>query len=547
MRFRSCLFTLPSILFSLYLTPRAWSAVLWQIGVPDGSYRDLAIAGNYPQFPGAFPNDVDYRVGGSTASKDWPFIHPGPGDHWAGSRVHPFRIRFDLKTAPTDACRLLVHLVDTQAGAPFLEARINQQTVYRFDTEPGKSDAALTDPRAGQHSTVSVPFPAKLLRPGENSIVLSVVGDRSWILYDAIVLESGPEIPAEPRIGAIAVTVNEKAGSADVRFRNTGCEGDVGWSIGGGARTRMHLLPGPNRITVPVPTDSVQQKITFQTRDGEASASLAPRHTVWKIGATDRSYYEFAIAGHWSDYYTDFPRDVNYHVGASKPERDWPYVHPGPSDSFWAGGKRHPFRIVFSLGAKPAGVHELIVNTVDRQPRANAPVLEVNINGRQAMRFALPSGASDDSLKNPAAGRPYKLTVPFPADYLSAGSNVITLTVVEGSWLLYDSVSLDEGSSVADSPVLSTLRAATTPDFKEEGGFQRQVVRVSVFNGGAAGKATVRISGGGAAGQGILLAPGPNAFDILIPPLERPTPLKVTVSAGGADEIIWIEGLPGRQ
>jgi hypothetical protein len=515
--------------------------------VPDGGYRDLAIAGNYPRFPGAFPNDVDYRVGGSTASKDWPFIHPGPGDHWAGSRVHYFRIRFDLKTAPTDACRLLVHLVDAQAGAPILEVRINQEAVYRFDTEPGKSDASLTDPRAGQHSTIAVPFPARLLRLGENSIVLSVVGDRSWILYDAIVLESGPEIPAEPRIGAIAVAVDERRGLADVRFRNTGCEGDVDWSIGGGALKRLHVLPGPNRLTVDAAPDDLRKVITFSTRSGAASAALAPRHTLWKIGTTDRSYYELAIAGRWSDYYTDFRNDVNYHVGVSTPERDWPYIHPGPSDSFWAGGRRHPFRISFSLGAKPVGVQELVLNLVDTQPRANSPLLEVTINGRQPMRFALPSGGSDDSMKNPAAGHPYRLAIPFPADYLAPGSNVITLTVVEGSWLLYDSVSLDSGAPSPDSPVLSELRAETLPELKQAAGFARQVVRVTLRNGGAMGTGTIRITGAASGGQPILLAPGANAFEVLVPTLEAPAPLKVTVSAGGRDEMIWIEGLPGRK
>ena len=58
---------------------------------------------------------------------------------------------------------------------------------------------------------------------------------------------------------------------------------------------------------------------------------------LFEIGKEDHSYLEFALA---PDKYTEFLSSFTgekgvYKVGYSKPEKDWPYVLPGPNDS-WA-------------------------------------------------------------------------------------------------------------------------------------------------------------------------------------------------------------------
>ena len=61
-------------------------ATVFQIGKPDGDYAEFALAGDFNAYTRQFPHDVDFVVGQSDAKRDWPFIHPGPTDAWAGGR-----------------------------------------------------------------------------------------------------------------------------------------------------------------------------------------------------------------------------------------------------------------------------------------------------------------------------------------------------------------------------------------------------------------------------------------------------------------------------
>src|ERR1700739_4000621 len=72
------------------------TAIIFLIGGPGHDYHDLAIAGNYAQYPDKFPNDVNYIVGQSKPDQDWPYILPGPADSWAGNRQHKFTIHFQV-------------------------------------------------------------------------------------------------------------------------------------------------------------------------------------------------------------------------------------------------------------------------------------------------------------------------------------------------------------------------------------------------------------------------------------------------------------------
>jgi len=75
--------------------------VVWQIGQPDRSYQEFAIAGDHASYQGQFPmRRPVFAVGTSRPGRHWPFIHPGPADTWAGSRVHPLAIRFSLPEQP---------------------------------------------------------------------------------------------------------------------------------------------------------------------------------------------------------------------------------------------------------------------------------------------------------------------------------------------------------------------------------------------------------------------------------------------------------------
>src|SRR5437867_13191827 len=77
----------------------------------------------------------------------------------------------------------------------------------------------------------------------------------------------------------------------------------------------------------------------------ESTVSAQTLQTLWQIGTRDRANAEFALA---PKSYKDFQTDGSFVVGASQPNQDWPYAHPGPGDG-WGGTRRHTFTIVFGL------------------------------------------------------------------------------------------------------------------------------------------------------------------------------------------------------
>ena len=104
--------------------------MLWQIGKADNDTRDLALG---PNGYNRFTDDPLFVVGRSVAKKDWPYVHPGPGDAWAGSREHTFAIVFGLKAPPAKGdCRLIVDLVDTHGlTPPRLRVAVNGHATVR--------------------------------------------------------------------------------------------------------------------------------------------------------------------------------------------------------------------------------------------------------------------------------------------------------------------------------------------------------------------------------------------------------------------------------
>jgi hypothetical protein len=167
--------------------------IVWQIGKPDHSWRELAIAGNFSAYPARFEaKPVVFEVGTSNAARDWPFIHPGPADGWAGSRVHPFSIRFRLPQPPQGPFRLRVELVDTQGGSPpTYSVSIGGRTGV-FPLPPGGGDASLTNPAAGKPYKIEILLPPTALVQGANEIVLACT-EGSWVQYDAVTLLYDPD------------------------------------------------------------------------------------------------------------------------------------------------------------------------------------------------------------------------------------------------------------------------------------------------------------------------------------------------------------------
>jgi len=192
-------------LLALSLASAAEQTV-WQIGKPDKSYAEFFSARNYQAVPprlGGKP--LVFEVGKSDAAKDWPWIHPGPTDAWAGHRVHPFKIRFGLADEPKGLYTLRIELANTHWGSPPTYSVAIGDRSGSFRLPAGGTDAALADPAAGKPHKIEIPLPPGLLRKGTNEIALACT-DGSWVLYDAITLLTDPE-GKMPEPGVASITV----------------------------------------------------------------------------------------------------------------------------------------------------------------------------------------------------------------------------------------------------------------------------------------------------------------------------------------------------
>ncbi len=162
------------------------------------------------------------------------------------------------------------------------------------------------------------------------------------------------------------------------------------------------------------------------------------RKTLWQIGTTDRNTAEFALA---PKDHRQLASDGFFIIGLSDPSKDWPYVQPGPGDS-WAGARQHTYTIAFGLKEPgKADSCSLIIDLADTQ-NSIPPKLEISINGLIFKR-EMPEGGGDESINGePSKGKPFQIRIGFPASALKT-DNEIKITSTSGSWILYDAIRLE--------------------------------------------------------------------------------------------------------
>lgn len=191
-----------ALLAGFRIAPAAETSLLWQIGDPDRSFREFALApGDYLKFK----QDAFFIPDESDTKTDWPYIHPGPDDAWAGSRDHTFIVLFGLKNELNEgSCRLVLDLLDAhRSDPPTLKIEINGEAFERqvapgSGEEPGRFDR-------GQPSRISVDFPAGLLRKGDNQVRITTTRG-SWMLYDAIGLDTPSNLDPAKAVAHTVVT-----------------------------------------------------------------------------------------------------------------------------------------------------------------------------------------------------------------------------------------------------------------------------------------------------------------------------------------------------
>ena len=167
---------------------------------------------------------------------------------------------------------------------------------------------------------------------------------------------------------------------------------------------------------------------------------------LWEIGVPDNSYEEFrrgketAAGGAWNFYPSDFPDDVTYIIGKSKPETDWNWIHPGPADA-WAGNRAHPWKIIFEVPPL-SGTCILTVDLANTHGAGFPPKVTIMLNDSVIKEEQTPLG-TEAALTDPKVGKEYVITVEFPANKLKTGKNTITIVNDPGSWTMYDYIKFE--------------------------------------------------------------------------------------------------------
>ena len=185
--------------------------------------------------------------------------------------------------------------------------------------------------------------------------------------------------------------------------------------------------------------------------------------TIWQIDKKDGSANEFALApGGYRSFVAAFGgENTVYNIGYSTAGKHWPYVLPGPLDS-WAGGgywagfyPRHFPRIFFRLPSIGQQSFTLNIGFADAAAK-NAPSVEIDINGHRIIR-PLQAGNGKQLTDPQAGGQSQSITADVPAAWLKAGMNIVQLGSKTGSWAVFDYITFESDKPVKIAPAANTL------------------------------------------------------------------------------------------
>ena len=173
--------------------------------------------------------------------------------------------------------------------------------------------------------------------------------------------------------------------------------------------------------------------------------------TIWQIGINDNSAAEFALSpGDYKEFLNhDFGwEDRFFLIGKSDPQKDFPYILPGPDDawggtSHTAGIRTHVLNILFRMkSVSDHGNWKLIIDILDTH-KNRPPYFKVTVNGK-SWKYILPKGGGDESLTgNYDKIKRHAIEILLDPALIKKGGNEINLTNLEGSWLIFDDIRLE--------------------------------------------------------------------------------------------------------
>ena len=189
--------------------------------------------------------------------------------------------------------------------------------------------------------------------------------------------------------------------------------------------------------------------ITLLTACCLFSACTRDEHTLWTIGKNDNSSTEFALApnGYKAFLSNDFGYEDRYFlVGFSDEKTTFPYILPGVQD-IWggtggmAGIRTNDINILFGINETPVnGVYKLIIRLTDAAEKY-PPTLKVFLNQSEIYHAEVKGKGNEQTLETmPLPNSNSEIEIAIDFKLLKKGGNEITLTIWDGSWIMFDNI-----------------------------------------------------------------------------------------------------------
>ena len=185
--------------------------------------------------------------------------------------------------------------------------------------------------------------------------------------------------------------------------------------------------------------------------------SNAQSDVIWQIGKADNKSDEMALApsGYAKFLDQDFGWEDRYFVvGHSSVKTDFAYVLPGPDDAWGGTGptsglRTHSTNILFGLTGKPiTGKYKLTIDLVGFQSITPA-LIKVTLNGKSFLR-QLPKHSKDNSVSGDVTNAQELIwELPIESDQLHKGGNELSITTLDGSWIVFDYLKLSGPKGIA--------------------------------------------------------------------------------------------------
>lgn len=231
----------------------------------------------------------------------------------------------------------------------------------------------------------------------------------------------------------------------------------------------------------------------------------AQTNIVWQIGDADNSSSGMALspAGYKDFLANDFGyEDRFFLIGHSDANKDFPYVLPGPDD-IWGGTwhtsgiRSHQLNILFGIDELPANDNlKLVVDLLGYN--VNKPALfQIKLNNSswntQLEQIEPRSVLVGDTI----TANERLIEIPMPAGLLRKGGNTLTLTSLDGSWVVFDQVRMEGSPNTKLSKAANLfVRGVKVADYEiESKGKNVQPLLVDLEHLSGAPELTVRLDG----------------------------------------------------